>query len=200
MAHSIENYSWLNPPQTYQISDSEVAFTTQPGTDFWQRTHYGFRNDNGHLFAFLTARKVFTYWIRTRYTPHGKYDQAGVMVYIDSDNWCKASIEFENEALSRLGSVVSNLGFSDWATTDIPTEPEIMIFYRLSRQGKDFLLEQSSDNQIYHQMRIFNLMKADSAVRLGMYACSPQNSSFNVRFSQFRFGESTWPLVHASEA
>ncbi|WP_397312917.1 DUF1349 domain-containing protein, partial [Paenibacillus elgii] len=32
---------------------------------------------------------------------------------------CKASIEYENEEYQRLGSVVTNHGFSDWATTDI---------------------------------------------------------------------------------
>ena len=199
MDQAFDNYSWLNPSQTYRISGDEVFFATKPGTDYWQRTHYGFRRDNGHQFAFLTSREAFIYGLKTRYTPHTEYDQAGVMVYIDPDNWCKASIEFENEAVSRLGSVVTNSGFSDWATTDIQTQPKVEIFYRLSRQGKDFLLEQSSDDHIYHQMRIFHLMNADSAIRVGMYACSPQQSSFEVRFSQIRFGACTWPLVHASE-
>ena len=47
------------------------------------------------------------------------FDQCGVVMYLDSENWLKASIEYENERFQRLGSVVTNLGYSDWATTDI---------------------------------------------------------------------------------
>lgn len=38
---------------------------------------------------------------------------------MDSENWLKASIEYENEQYQRLGSVVTNQGDSDWAATDI---------------------------------------------------------------------------------
>lgn len=193
------NYSWLNPPDIYHISDNELSLTTQPNTDFWQRTHYGFQNDNGHLFAFLTAQLTFTYALQARYAPQGKYDQAGIMVYIDAENWFKASVEYENEAISRLGSVVTNQGFSDWATTDITSVPEIDIHYRLSRRSHDFLIEQSSDGGTYQQLRIFHLLKADVAIRLGMYACSPQNSSFKAAFSNIQFGACVWESPQAPD-
>lgn len=45
-------------------------------------------------------------------------------MYLDSENWLKASIEYENQSFqhlgSNLGSVVTNNGYSDWATTEIP--------------------------------------------------------------------------------
>ena len=69
----------------------------------------------------------------------------------------KASIECENENFSRLGSVVTNLGYSDWATTDIDTISGI--WYRLSRRGSDFLVESSFDGVSFKQMRIFHLHK-----------------------------------------
>ena len=40
-------------------------------------------------------------------------------MYLDSENWIKASIEYENEQYQRLGSVVTNHGYSDRAATDI---------------------------------------------------------------------------------
>ena len=192
MDNTFDNYSWLNPPESYHILDGELSLTTQPGTDFWQQTHYGFQNDNGHLFALQTSRLTFTYALQTRYTPQGKYDQAGIMVYIDTENWFKASIEYENETISRLGSVVTNLGFSDWATADIETQLEVEIYYRLSRRSKDFLIEQSKDGYTYQQMRIFHLDQANSAIRVGMYACSPLESSFNALFSNIRLGACVW--------
>ena len=35
-------------------------------------------------------------------------------MYLDSDNWFKTSIEYENEEYQRLGSVVTINGYSDW--------------------------------------------------------------------------------------
>lgn len=37
--------------------------------------------------------------------------------FIDSDNWLKVSVEYENEEFQHLGSVATNNGYSDWATT-----------------------------------------------------------------------------------
>jgi regulation of enolase protein 1 (concanavalin A-like superfamily) len=70
-------------------------------------------------------------------------------MYQNSDNWVKASIEYENNELAKLGSVVTNLGYSDWATTDIPNKIVKIIWYRLSRRGPDFLIETSEDGVIY---------------------------------------------------
>ena len=39
------------------------------------------------------------------------------VMYLDSDNWLKGSVEFENEAFQHLGSIATNNGYSDWATT-----------------------------------------------------------------------------------
>ncbi|MFN2303831.1 MAG: DUF1349 domain-containing protein, partial [Anaerolineales bacterium] len=80
MDHSMHNYAWLNPPEEYQISQSELFFKTRPHTDFWQQTYYGFRYDNGHLFSILISQDSFTYSLQTKYIPQEKYDQAGIMV------------------------------------------------------------------------------------------------------------------------
>ncbi len=37
---------WINPPARSRIDRDTVELVTEPGTDFWQRSYYGFRNDN----------------------------------------------------------------------------------------------------------------------------------------------------------
>lgn len=37
---------WLNEPKVSGITDGSVHIATEPNTDFWQRSCYGFRNDN----------------------------------------------------------------------------------------------------------------------------------------------------------
>ncbi len=199
---------WTNEPATYEITDESVSITTQAGTDFWQRSYYGFRNDNAHALQTESADN-FTFTVKASFDYQARFDQCGVVIYLDSDNWFKASIEYENEAFSRLGSVVTNLGYSDWATTDIPL-PE-HIWYRLNRRGPDFLIESSTDGKSFRQMRIFHLHKlgdttvemgqsdpptpASTSVSFGLYACSPQDSSFTAVFSDMKLGPCQW-LAH----
>ncbi|TDP91326.1 uncharacterized protein DUF1349 [Halanaerobium saccharolyticum] len=111
------NFHWLNKPEEYYFENA-LVIQTEPETDFWQRTHYGFRNDNGH--ALLTGLKDdFSFAAKFKFEPQDKYDQCGIMLRLDSKNWIKISTEYENQEISRLGSVVTNLGYSDWATEDI---------------------------------------------------------------------------------
>lgn len=87
---------------------------------------------------------------------HHRFNQCGVVIYLDSENWLKASIEYENEECQRLGSVVTNMGYSDWATTDIPTSVKQM-WYRLSRRESDCCIECSYDGVNFKQIRICHL-------------------------------------------
>ena len=192
MPNTFDTYFWLNPPEEFSVEADRIRFRTAPGTDFWQRTYYGFQNDNAHAFIFSTDQNQFTYRVLAGYAPKKLYDQAGIFLGIDSENWCKASIEVEDAHTARLGSVVTNFGFSDWASVDVPNAPEVQQYYRLSRRGKDFLLETSPDGKAYQQMRMFHLHQAVGEVKLGIYACSPTQSSFEVEFSQIAFGECLW--------
>lgn len=58
--------------------------------------------------------------VKTDFDSKHRFDQCGVVVYLDSDNLIKRSIDYENEHFQHLGSVVTNNGYSDWATTEFP--------------------------------------------------------------------------------
>lgn len=186
-----ENNKWIFQPKQFQISQDKISITTEPNTDLWQRTYYGFRNDNAPALLLPIKEKYFSFKVRTDFDSKRRFDQCGVIIYQDSDNWFKASIEYENEDFQRLGSVVTNKGYSDWATTDIPAKQKHM-FYRLSRRQSDFCIECSYDGMVYKQMRIFHLFSGDDEINVGIYACSPEESSFNAVFSEFEFTECQW--------
>ena len=44
-------------------------------------------------------------------------------------------------------------------------------------------------------MRIFHLFKGENEIRIGIYACSPENSSFEAVFTNIHFTECKW-LAH----
>lgn len=202
---------WFNQPKLFEITDKSVTITTEPNTDFWQRSYYGFRNDNAPAFL-LESEINFSFKAKVSFEYRARFDQCGLIIYIDSDNWFKASVEFENERFSRLGSVVTNHGYSDWATTDLPTTTAM--WYRLSRRGPDFLIEFSPDGTGFKQMRIFHLhclgetsaemgrvnppSPAELPVQFGLYACSPLNSSFEAKFNNFKLDNCLW-MAHSTE-
>ena len=186
----LRKFEWMNQPDLFKLENDSLTIITDPETDFWQRTYYGFKNDNGHTFV-TEADGDFTFEVKTEYLTVNQYDQCGIILYQDSENWMKASVEYENKQFARLGSVVTNLGFSDWASTDIPAEVTAM-WYRLSRRGQDFCISDSSDGITYQQMRIFHMHHPVNVARIGVYACSPLKSSFKAVFSDFDLGKCIW--------
>ena len=189
-----ENVFWAFEPKEYTISDEKITIKTEPGTDFWQRTYYGFRNDNAPSLLMKTEEQYFSFVVKTEFNSTHRFDQCGVIIYQDSDNWFKASIEYENQDYQRLGSVVTNHGYSDWATRDIPADSKMM-YYRLSRRESDFCIENSYDGINFKQMRIFHLFEGAGTIQIGLYACSPEDSSFTAIFTEMLFTECKW-LAH----
>lgn len=188
----LNKYYWLNQPKRSVLELNQLIIETEPGTDLWQRTYYGFQNSNAP--AFLQEMEGdFSFMVKTEFEESSfLYDQCGLLLFIDNENWVKASVEFENNQFSRLGSVVTNLGYSDWATCNISSETSEM-WYRISRRGQDFYLENSSDGKNWQQMRMFHLHKAADKLSVGVYACSPLQSGFNAVFSLFGITPCEWP-------
>ena len=194
-----ENLKWLRAPQIYKISEDRIEITTEPGTDLWQRTYYHFRNDNAPVLQMETDERYFSFTVRTDFTDsHHRFDQCGIVMYLDSDNWLKASVEYENSIFQHLGSVVTNHGYSDWATTAIPTDVKTM-WYRFSRREDDYCIECSSDGESFSQMRVCHMWEGAGTIRFGVYACSPENSSFKAVFTDLRLTDCVWDAHDGQE-
>ncbi len=200
-----EDARWLNPPAQMRALGSHetgaaggpgsaaapgsgvtpgsgVEVTTQEKTDFWQRTHYGFRADNGH-FLYVPAAGDFTLTARVVYDPKHQYEQAGLMVRYDQENWIKASVEAETDAPFRLGAVVTRDGYSDWSTQSIEAVP-VDRWFRMDRDGDDYTVLTRRTTGQWEQLRIAHLEPpAPGAVlTAGVYCASPLSAGLVVRF------------------
>lgn len=191
---NLSDFQWIRPPKKYHITKDGVEIITDPHTDLWQRTYYGFRNDNAPVLQISSNEKYFSFTVKTRFESKRRFDQCGIVMYLDSENWLKASIEYENENIQRLGSVVTNSGYSDWATTDIDAKVKTM-WYRLSRRESDYCIECSYDGVEFKQMRICHMSEGGGEIRFGIYACSPEQSSFKAIFSDMELTDCKW-LAH----
>ena len=194
MKFEVNNLIWTRQPEKYSISEDKIEIITKPNTDLWQRTYYHFRNDNAPVLQLETEEKYFSFIVKTEFESKHRFDQCGIVVYLDSENWLKGSIEYENEDFQHLGSVVTNMGYSDWATTAIKADIKSM-WYRLSRRENDFCIECSQDGENFSQMRVCHLWKAYDKIKFGIYACSPENSSFKATFTNMKMLECQW-LAH----
>ena len=189
---NMNNFQWTRRPKSYQISEDRVEIVTAPHTDLWQRTYYHFRNDNAPVLQMETEEQFFSFVVKADFAEsHHRFDQCGIVMYLDSDNWLKGSIEYENEKFQHLGSVVTNNGYSDWATTAIPADIKSM-WYRFSRREDDFCIECSRDGVEFSQMRICHMHKATGPVSFGIYACSPEDSSFCATFTHMQLMPCQW--------
>lgn len=186
-----KNLFWIREADRSDVTDDRITIYTQPKTDLWQRTYYGFQNDSAPVLQMKTSEKYFSFIVKTEFDSKARFDQCGIVVYLDSENWIKASIEYENEQYQRLGSVVTNRGYSDWATTDIDASVKSM-WYRLSRRESDYCIECSTDGTTFQQMRICHLWKGDGEISFGIYACSPEEGSFQAEFTNMQITECMW--------
>ena len=195
MRFSLKDFHWTREPKAFLATEDRVEIVTNPHTDLWQRTYYHFRNDNAPVFQLETEEKFFSFTVKTAFESHHRFDQCGVVMYLDSENWLKASVEYENERFQHLGSVVTNLGYSDWATTAIDASIKSM-WYRLSRRESDYCIECSEDGVHFRQMRICHMWEGAGEIQFGVYACSPEESSFEAVFTHMELSECRWEAHH----
>ncbi|MFD5824943.1 DUF1349 domain-containing protein [Lentzea sp. NPDC060358] len=105
----LTGWTWLNEPR--QWSADPLTVRADAGSDFWRLTGNGLVRENGHLFGTaLTGDFTITATFSGEYA--AQYDQAGIGLVLDGENWIKAGVEvYEGR---RQASTVVTRGFSDW--------------------------------------------------------------------------------------
>lgn len=132
---------WAFPPASHSINQQGgLVVQTAGETDYWERTHYGFRNQNGHFLHLPGLRGDFCMASTVSTQPQQRFDQAGLMVWISKSCWLKTSVEYGGPGRpSQLGVVVTNCGYSDWSTMDFPDAMQLAL--RVRREGSDYIVE-----------------------------------------------------------
>lgn len=176
---------WTPETLPCTIAADRIEMTTRPNTDLWQKTYADFSCDNAPVLQMATKDLYFSFTIRAAFDYKGQYDQCGIVMHLNSDTWLKASMEREGD-ICHLGSVATNHGYSDWAATDIDASVNEM-WYRMTRRGSDFLLEYSHDGVKFSVLRMCHMWECEGEITFGVYACSPQESSFTAVFTDLDY-------------
>ncbi len=175
---------WLNPPAAATVDGQDLLVVTRERSDFWRTTSYGFVRDDGH--ALLTGFPAGSAVEVTFVADFDElYDQAGVMVRVDEQNWIKAGIEM-SDGVPHLGAVVTH-GVSDWSLSPVPDWAGHRVTIRVSRKADAVTVRARCGDQPWRLIRLAPLAP-DSTALAGPFCCSPERAGLQVRFTGFTAG------------
>lgn len=72
------------------------------------------------------------------------------------------------------------------------SQQNILMWYRFSRRDDDYCIECAQDGIRFKQMRICHMHKGNGKIQFGIYACSPEESSFRAVFTNMQLTECVW--------
>ena len=119
MAQTLEKMQWFNEPEQWEIADNALSMYVTPHSDYWRISHYGFTVDDAP-FYYNTYGGEFEVKVKITGDYKVRFDQAGLMLRIDKENYIKTGIEFVDGKFN-LSTVVTH-HTSDWSviTLDKP--------------------------------------------------------------------------------
>ena len=180
MAQSLEKMQWFNEPEQWKIEDNSLSMHVTPQTDYWRISHYGFTVDDAP-FLYTLRGGEFEVKVKISGDYRTRFDQSGLMLRIDHENYIKAGIEFVDGKYN-LSTVVTH-GTSDWSI--IPLEnPVPFVWIKAVRRLDAVEIFYSFDDKEYTMMRNA-CMQDNCPVMVGIMGACPDGNGFNARFENF---------------
>jgi len=177
----IARMTWLNEPASWKRSGNGLIVRSRPRTDFWRKTFTDSVADDGH-FLHLSASGNFVFQTRVNGQYSAQYDQAGMMVRLDPENWMKCGTEFYDG--QRHASVVFTRGFSDWSTMkDLSdTAP---VWWRAARHKNSIEIYYSLDGNSFTMVRSGYFVPSEKA-EVGLMCAAPEGPGFEATFDHLK--------------
>jgi regulation of enolase protein 1 (concanavalin A-like superfamily) len=177
-ADLITRMTWFNEPAASKRVGEKLIVHSRPKTDFWRKTFYGYITDNGH-FLHLRADGDFIFEARVNGRYAALYDQAGLMVRVNAENWMKCGTEFFDG--KRHASVVFTREFSDWSTMPDLAETG-PVWWRAVRKAESIETLCSLDGKDFISARQ-GYFPASTA-EVGIMCAAPEGPGFEAEFDR----------------
>ena len=180
-AQSLEKMQWFNEPENYSIRNGVLEMQVPAQTDFWRIAHYGFTVDDGP-FLYAVYGGEFGAKIKVSGEYETRFDQAGMMIRLDHENYVKFGIEFVDGKFN-ISAVVTH-HTSDWSVIRLE-EPIPHLWLKAVRRLDAIELFYSFDDREYTMMRTL-WMQDNCPLQVGPVAACPDGQGFKARFSDFK--------------
>ena len=180
-AQTLEKMQWFNEPSQWEIKDKKLTLFATPQSDYWRIAHYGFTVDDAP-FLYTTYGGEFEAKVKITGDYKVRYDQAGMMIRIDHENYIKTGIEYVDGKYN-LSAVVTH-HTSDWSVITLD-RPVPFVWIKAVRRLDAVEIYYSYDDQTYTLMRIA-WMQDNTPVQVGLMAASPDGQGFQASFEHFQ--------------
>lgn len=179
-AQTLERMQWFNEPESWAINDKTLTMDVTPQSDYWRISHYGFTVDDAP-FLYTTRGGEFEVKVKISGEYKVRFDQAGLMLRIDKENYIKAGIEYVDGKYN-LSCVVTH-HTSDWSVIKLD-KPIDYVWIKAVRRLDAVEIFYSFDDKHYTMMR--NCWLEDNTpVMVGMMAACPDGNGFKAKFEHF---------------
>lgn len=174
-AQTLEKMQWFNDPEQWEIKDNAITMFVTPQSDYWRISHYGFTVDDAP-FYYTTYGGEFEAKVKITGNYQTRFDQAGLMLRIDHENYIKTGIEFVDGKYN-LSAVVTH-HTSDWSVITLDKAVPY-VWIKAVRRLDAVEIFYSFDDKNYVMMR--NAWLQDHVpVQVGLMGACPDGKGFNV--------------------
>lgn len=180
-AQTLEKMSWFNEPEKWEVKNNSLSMTVTPQSDYWRISHYGFTVDDAP-FYYTTYGGEFEAKVKISGQYKARFDQMGLMLRTDKENYIKAGIEFVDGKYN-LSTVVTH-GTSDWSVITLDKTPS-EVWIKAIRRLDAVEIFYSFDDKKYTMMRNAHLQD-NTPVMVGLMAACPDGNGFTAVFEHFK--------------
>lgn len=179
-AQSLDKMQWFNEPENWNITENVLTVDVTPQTDYWRISHYGFTVDDAP-FLYTVRGGEFEVKVKISGDYRTRFDQSGLMLRIDHENYIKTGIEFVDGKYN-LSTVVTH-HTSDWSIIPLD-KPVPFVWIKAVRRLDAVEIFYSFDDKEYTMMR--NAWLQDNhPVKVGVMSACPDGDGFTARFEDF---------------
>ena len=180
-AQTLEKMQWFNEPEKWTVENQVLSMFVTPKSDYWRISHYGFTVDDAPFYYALYGGE-FEVKVKITGDYKSRFDQAGLMLRIDEQNYIKAGIEFV-DGVYNLSTVVTHTT-SDWSVIALE-KPVPFIWIKAVRRLDAVEVFYSFDDKTYTMMRNA-WMQDNTPMMVGVMGACPDGDGFNVKFENFK--------------
>lgn len=179
-SQTLEKLQWFNEPESWKVRGNTLEMQVTPQTDYWRISHYGFTVDDAP-FLYTLRGGEFEAKVKISADYTARFDQSGLMLRIDHENYIKAGIEFVDGKYN-LSTVVTHKT-SDWSVITLD-KPVPYVWIKALRRKDAIEIFYSFDDKNYIMMRNA-WMQDNHPIMVGVMAASPDGNGFKARFEDF---------------
>ncbi len=174
---------WTNEPLDAKSENGHLIVKAAKGSDYWQKTVYGFEHDSGHaLLAPWPAECAMEVTLRLDQFSN-LFDQAGLMLWRSPVQWIKTGVEFSDGILC-IGAVVTD-DYSDWSLFPVPVDwlgGELTLRASLLNDG--VIIRAKTKKTSWQTIRVARFPYRED-IKAGPHLAAPSEEGFRAIFTKW---------------